>query len=71
MAAKQTLKRVKDPSYSILETGSTMLRSLYHVAGVSDAVLNALVNGQRDVYTKRLYILKTLLSRSPFEKHVK
>lgn len=48
---------------SLTGNANRLLSCLYHVAAVSGAALNALVNGQSDAYTKHLFILKIVLSR--------
>lgn len=63
MAGKSILTPANGRLYLIRGTVTMIGLWAFHVAGVSVAALNAHVNGQSDVCTKRLYILKMLLSR--------
>jgi len=71
MAAKLTRRPGSGLLYSIRVLAITTLLWPYRVAVVSAAVLSALVNGPRDVFMKRLYILKIVLSHSPFKMPVR
>lgn len=71
MAVKQIRKPEKDRLYSIRARAFMIARSSSLAAAVLAAALSALANGQRDVYMKRLYILKILSSLSPFDKRVR
>lgn len=61
MAVKSIRKPERGLSYSIHATGSMIRLLASLVADVSAVASNVPGNGQPDVYTKRLYILKILL----------
>jgi len=63
MLVKETPKQEKGRLYLIKEKVFTITKLPFLVVGVLVAALSARASGQYDVYTKRLYIAKTLLLR--------